>query len=94
MAVQLTTFKDPQALTLAIGAVNKSSHVGKFTLSFPDGTVVSCQQDGSIQDRPSGADAAFEQCDIDGQVATYWYIWNGVTSGPFSFAFFKVTGKS
>ncbi len=94
MSVQLTQFADPQKTTLAIGVVNASSKAGKHTLSFPDGTVASIQSDGSVQDRPAGADGPFEQCDIDGQIATYWYVWNGVTSGPFSFAFFKVSGKS
>ncbi len=94
MAVQLITFADPQKTTLAVASVNAVPNSKKKTLSFPGGTVVSCQEDGSIQERPSGSDGPFEQCDVDGQVATYWYDWQGKTYGPFAFAFFLVSGKS
>lgn len=93
MAVQFAQFTDPQKTTIAISTVNDLPN-GKHTLSFPDGTVVSVQPDLSIEERPAGADGPFEQCDIDGQVATYWYVWNGQTVGPYSVAFFRVTRAS
>lgn len=98
MSVQLTTFKDPQVTTLAVVSVNPVPNSVKKTLSFPGGTVVSIQPDGTVKEQTAGAAGPYEQADIDGQVATYWYTWldNGVpkVAGPYTFAFVQVSAKS
>ena len=37
---------------------------GIFTLSYPNGDVISIQPDGSLQTRPSGTAGPFEWCSI------------------------------
>ena len=71
MAVSLTSFQDPQALTLCISKVNKQPN-GQSTLSYLDGTVASCQPpNGEMSFRPAGTAGAYEICDISGNVATF-----------------------
>ena len=70
MAVSLTAFQDPQALTLCISKVNKQAN-GQSTLSYLDGTVASCQPDGTMGFRPAGTAGAYEMCDLSGNVATF-----------------------
>lgn len=84
MAVSLTKFTDPQSTMLAVKAINKLTN-GQSTLSFPDGTVASCQPDGTMDFRPAGYDGDYEKCDIDGQIATFWP--DHGTSDRYTFAF-------
>mgnify|MGYP003652358448 CR=1 FL=1 len=45
---------------------------GVYTLSNPDGTVVSCQPSGVLQTRPAGTQGPWERCTLsDNQIATY-----------------------
>lgn len=73
MSVTLTAFQDPTALTIAAKAVNKQPN-GQFTITFADkaDSVASVQPDGTLQDRPKGANGDYELCDIAGNVATFW----------------------
>ncbi len=88
MAVATAKFTDPLTQTLAIKSVNAAS--GKSTLSFPDGTVASCQPpDGVMGFRPAGTAGDYELCDVDGNVATFWP--DHATDKRYTFAFVKVT---
>ncbi len=103
MAVLLTGYVDPAKMTLAIMAVNAVSGSKKKTLSFPDGTVASLQDNSTVQnpimqDRPLGTNGRFETCDVVETgpatgVATWYYDWNGQAVGPIAIAFTLVTGK-
>jgi hypothetical protein len=55
---------------ILIGKVNNQAN-GQVTLEFPDGTVMSCQPDGTIQSRPNGTAGAYELCNINGNVIVY-----------------------
>jgi hypothetical protein len=92
MPVQFVTFADPQKTALAVSTVNAAGN--KKTLSTPDGEVYSLQPNLTFETRPKGTAGTFEQCDVDGQVATFWYQWDNKPVGPYSVAFFNVTGKS
>lgn len=94
MAVQFTQFVDPQQQTLTIAKVNTIAGKTKKTLSFPDGTVASLQPDGTMGFRPAGSAGGYELCDVDGQVAQWWYTApDGKVVGPKAFAFLITTGK-
>jgi len=87
--MQTTTFLDPQKTAFLV-TKKKAVQNGKSTIQFND-KVYSLQPDGTFADRPDGASGAFEQCDVDGQTATFWYLWNGKLIGPVTVAFFMVT---
>ncbi len=55
---------------------------GQFTVGLTDGTVLSCQPDGSFQTRPAGTAGPYELCTVNGGYLTFNP--NGV---PFTFAF-------
>lgn len=44
---------------------------GQVTLSNADGTVVSCQPDGTLDTRPKGTAGAYELATRDGLTVTY-----------------------
>lgn len=44
---------------------------GQVTISNPGETVVSVQPDGSIENRPKGANGAYELCTLNGLTVTY-----------------------
>jgi hypothetical protein len=90
MAISQGKLTDPQTLTFYVSAVNALPN-GKSTLSMIDGTVLSLQPDLTWQTRSAGTAGAFEQCDVAGQCATYWYVWDNKLVGPVSVAFLKVT---
>jgi hypothetical protein len=53
-----------------IGKVNPQPN-GQVTLEYPDGTVISCQPDGTLQSRPNGTAGAYELCNINGNLVVY-----------------------
>lgn len=93
MAVTLTKFLDPQVTTLAVSKVNTLPGTSKKTLSFPDKSVASMQPDGRIESRPEGTAGLYEQCEVDGQVATWSYASGDQPVGPFTVAFVLVSGQ-
>lgn len=53
---------------------------GTVTVSMTDGTVFSCQPDGSVQYRPAGAAGIYEKCVQDGVSIVF-------TPGPIQYWF-------
>lgn len=103
----VTLLLDPINTAFLVGAVNSLPN-GKKTLSDPNGNVYSLQPTNEwpsptqpkFADRPPGAAGAFEQCDVDNGIATFWYLWNFANKGetpdvrpvgPVSVAIFLVT---
>lgn len=66
----LSTFRDPIQHLLAVKSVQSVSG-GGTVLENPDGSIVSIQPDGSIQNRPAGADGGYERCKVSGNAATF-----------------------
>ena len=48
-----------------------ASRKGLSTLILQSGRVASCQPDGRLEDRPSGADGGYEACQVSGTLATF-----------------------
>lgn len=85
--LMLSLFADPTKHLLAVKSVQSVSN-GGTVLENQDGTIVSIQPDGSVQDRPAGADGGYERCKVAGSVATF-----KPADGKFySFAFVVVDG--
>lgn len=57
---------------VVIKEIKPSSKSGCSNLILMDGSVLSVQPDGSLQNRPSGTDGSFEQCQITGNLAAYY----------------------
>lgn len=93
--MRTTLFLDPNKTAFLVSKVNDAGN-GKSTLSDPDGKVYSLQpmntwpapDQPKFEDRDAGAAGAFEKCDVDNGIATFWYMWQGELQGPVSVAFF------
>lgn len=68
--LMFSTFSDPTKRLLAVKSV-KSVSGGGAVLENPDGTIVSIQPDGRVEDRPAGADGGYERCKVSGNAATF-----------------------
>jgi hypothetical protein len=73
----------PIMSALVLAQVNDQGD-GTSTLQHLDGTIVSCQPDGSLQSRPAGTAGAYERCVVDGPRVTYCPL--GTTAFTFAFA--------
>jgi len=72
--------------TIVISSINQSSKTGCNTLTQLNGTVASCQGDGTIQDRPAGTDGDYEQCQVTGLLAVFLPKSGIANPQPFVFA--------
>jgi hypothetical protein len=65
-------FFDPVTTTLAVKEVRPvDGAAGLSTLIAPNDRTVSCQEDGSLQERPTNFDGLFERCRVSGNLATW-----------------------
>lgn len=70
-------------LTLRLASQLLAQPDGKtFTVSLPNGEVLSCQPDGSLQTRPAGANGDYELCTVNGSYLTFYPV-----DVPFTFGY-------
>lgn len=75
-------FPDKQVIPYV--RLRPSSQAGCVNCILPDGSVASCQPDGTLQTRPSEADGSYEQAQQTGSVVAYAP--NGKSAPMFVFA--------
>lgn len=68
--MQMSSFDTNKGL-IAYQSIKPSGQAGCVNLILPDGSVFSCQGDGSAGTRPSGTDGPWEQGQVSGSVVTY-----------------------
>lgn len=56
---------------LRVGQTLIAQGNGQFTVSLPNGDVLSCQPDGSFQTRPTGTAGVYELCTVNGGYLTF-----------------------
>lgn len=71
---------------IVVKAIIPSSKTGCSNLVLLDGTVASCQGDGSISSRPSGTDGDYEQWQVNTNLAVAYPRTNIKSPQPFVYA--------
>lgn len=67
-----TKFFDPMTETLVVRELRAVEGApGLVTLIAPSGNVVSCQEDGSLVEKPDNFDGGFERAQVAGNLATW-----------------------
>ncbi len=82
-SVMLSTYADPAKGVIAVKAVKPIAGTKLVTLISPNDKVVSCQPNGTLEERDPGTEGAYEQCQVGANVATFQPISGAYHSHPF-----------